>query len=179
MFFYPVSGRYPNLCSFLCFFIVIAFASEAEPFQLKSVGHQVSGRCFCRILLSGAAATLPLYCCNLLVIRASSMLIYRRYVQTPRLCQKRAKMRLQRTFSRNTALTRDWCLTPSHVPRDCVKRHQACVLLRFSECSSFTQRPSCLSRSLWVGKSFGWCSICGNDRNGGNSENTKRWNAKR
>ena len=42
------------------------------------------GGCFCRTLLSGGAATLPLYCYNLLVIRASSMLIYRQYIHPGR-----------------------------------------------------------------------------------------------
>ena len=42
------------------------------------------GECFCRILLSGGGATLPLYCYNLLVIRASSMLIYRQYIHPDR-----------------------------------------------------------------------------------------------
>ena len=42
------------------------------------------GGCFCRILLSGTAGTLPVYCYNLLVIRASSMLIYRQYIHPGR-----------------------------------------------------------------------------------------------
>ena len=90
------------------------------------------GGCFCRILLSGGAATLPLYCYNLLVIRASSMLIYRQYIHPSRPRQnlpkrdkgRRQKIVLQRTFSRRTAILCDWCLTPSHIARDCVKIHR-------------------------------------------------------
>ena len=101
--------------------------------------------CFCRILLSGGGATLPLYCYNLLVIRASSMLIYRQYIhpsRARRICQKQTKRgadknALQRTFSRKTALADDWCLTPSHIARAAVRKCIRGCFMMFSTRHSF------------------------------------------